>query len=108
MLERLYEVGLNGVFQQHRDGPRDAQHLDGHGLAAVCVSYDNPRNPFLEVTKVFGQTQHRHEFAGNRNVETIFTWHTGRWATQPNRDVAQCPVVNVEDTLPLDAPRIDM
>ena len=51
-LERLNEVGLERVFQQHRHRARSPQLLRGHGLALVALRDRDRAEPRAQVGQV--------------------------------------------------------
>ncbi len=74
-LERLQQVGLDGVEQQHGHGPGHAQVLGRDRLArAVGGDHDAPE-ALAQVVHVGGQGQDGHDLAGHGDVELALAGH---------------------------------
>ena len=106
--EGLHEVRVEGVLEEHRDGAFDLEVGDGHGLAIERVANDDARDALLEVREVRREAEDRHDLRGNDDVEAVFAWHALGGATEAHDDRAELAVVDVEDTLPLDAARVNV
>lgn len=107
VFQGLDQVRFDGVLQERRHGAGRVDIGRRDGLAVVRVGDDNAFQPFLEVVEARAQAQDGHHFRGDGNVEAVFPGHAGRLAAKARHDVAQFPVVHVDDALPDDAARID-
>ena len=103
----LHQVGLQGVAQQgcHRAGR--LQVARGHGLVVVGIGHDDPAQPFLQVLHRGSQAEHRHDLAGDGDVESVLTRNAVRLSAQAVHHEPQLPVVHVHAALPGDLLHID-
>ena len=103
VLQRLHEIGLHGVLQQHRHG---AVGLDVAAIDRALVAPvgdDDVAEPLFEVLEVAGQAQDRHHLGGDRDVEPALARKAVGDAAERAHDLAQRPVVHVHDAPPGDA-----
>ena len=107
VLEGLHQVGLQGVRQQDREcvlrlevGRRDRHLVAG-------VAHDDPPDALLEVRQRRGQAEDRHQLAGDDDVPPVLAGEPVAGAAQPHHDLAEGPVVHVDDPLPGDRARVD-
>ena len=75
VLERLHEVGLDGVLQQGGHGTLGVDVGDGDGLAVVGVGDHHAGEALLEVREVGGEAEHGHDLGGHRDVEAVLARH---------------------------------
>ena len=68
-LERLDEVRLERVLEQHRHRAGRPQLLGEHGLALERVRDRDRAEPLAEVVQVAGDGDDRHHLGGGRDVE---------------------------------------
>src|SRR5581483_1745573 len=61
----------------------------------------------LQVGQVFGEAEHGHDLRGGRDVEAGLARHAFGGAAQPDDDVAQRAVVDVQAAAPGDAAGVD-
>ena len=54
-LQRLHEVGLQGVLEEHRHGARGLDVLEGHRLAVAGLGDDDAAEARLEVVEVLAR-----------------------------------------------------
>ena len=107
VLERLHEVRLHRLGQQHGHRPvgLDVATVD-RGLVAAVADDDVAEPPF-EIVDVVGQTQDRHHLGGDGDVEAGLARIAVGDAAQRADDLAQRPVVHVEHPAPDDAADVD-
>ena len=102
VLERLEQVGLDGVAHDGGHGPRPLELLGGDGLAGHGVSDHDPPQTEAQVGEGRGQRQDGHDLGGGGDVEAALAGDAVLLRPQPDHDVAQAPVVDVEDAAPRD------
>ena len=106
-LERLHEVGLQGVLEQGGHGASGLELAGSHRLAGVGVAHDDAAQTLLEVGDVARKAQDRHDLGGNRDVEAVLARGAVGLAAQAVDDEAKLAVVHVDHALPGDAARVD-
>ena len=106
-LERLHEVGLERVAQQRRHRAHGLEIARCDGAAVIRVAHEDAAQPRLQIGHGLGQAEHRHDLAGDRDVESVLARHAVGPAAEPVDDAAQLPVVHVHAAPPRDAPRVD-
>ena len=99
-LQRLDQIGLEGVPQQGGHGPGGLEIPGGDGLAVEGIAHDDPGQPGLEVRDGAGQAQHRHDLRGGGDVEAVFPGNAVVLAAQASHDGAQLAVVHVQHPAP--------
>ena len=106
-LQRLDQIGLQGVLQQGGHGALGLQIVGGDGLAVVGIAHDDPGQTCLQVGDVAGQAQDRHDLAGHGDLKAVLPGHTLDLAAQAVHDVAQLAVVHIHGALPGDLFGVD-
>ena len=99
-LERLDQVRLDRVLEQHRHRAGGAEVLGGHRLAVARVGDGDPPHPRAQVVEVAGDGQDRHHLRGGGDVEPGLARVAVRGAAEPEHHLPQCAVVHVDRTLP--------
>ena len=108
-LERLDQVGLERVLEQHGHRAGGAEVLGGDRLAAVVGVRDRDRaEPLAQVVQVARDRQDRHHLGGGGDVEAGLARVAVGAAALAERDRAQGAVVHVERALPADPQRVDL
>ena len=108
-LERLDQVRLQGVLQQHGHGARRTQVLRGHGLAAVERVRDGDRAEALaQVLQVARHGEDRHHLGRCGDVEAGLARVAVGAPALAERDRPQGAVVHVERALPVDPQGVDL
>ena len=105
--ERLEQVRLQGVLQQHGHRAGDADVLGRDGLAIRGRREDDPPEPRPEVLQVGGQRQDGHDLGADRDDELRLARDAVLATAQADDHVAQGPVADVEDARPEDPLRVD-
>ena len=107
-LEVLHQVRLDRVAHEHGHGTCAAEVLGGHrGTGAGLADHDATKaGP--HVVKVGGHGEHRHDFRGHRDVVAGLARHAVEPCPQPDDDVAQGAIVEVDHAPPGDRMRVDL
>ena len=108
VLERLDQVGLDGVLEQRGAGALGVDVVHGDGLAVVGVGHDHAAQAGLEVGEVGGQAEGGHDLGGHGDVEAVLAGHAVGDAAHAVDDVAELAVVHVDAAAPDDAARVDV
>ena len=103
----LHQIRRQLVFKQHGHRAMRLKVTRTQRLAFSGVTKNDIAEPLFQVLERSGQTENRHHFGGNHNIETVFARIAVGGATQRHHDVTQCAVVHVHHALPSDATRID-
>ena len=108
VLQRLHQIGLHRVLQQHRHRTigLDVAGIDRFAIAGI--SHDHITQTFLQILQVTGQTQAGHDFGCNGDIEPGLTGKTVADPAQAGGDLAQGPVVHIDDAPPDDASDVDL
>ena len=77
------------------------------GLLVAGVADDDVAEALFQILERSGETENRHHLRGDDDVEAVFARIAVGGAAERDDDVAQRPVVHVDDALPLDAPHVD-
>ena len=107
MLERLDEVGLDGVLEQRRHGARRVEVGRRDGLAGVGVGDDHAAQALLQVHEVRGEAERRHDLGCDGDVEPVLAGDPLHAAAQTVDNVAELAVVHIDGALPHDLLGID-
>ena len=107
VLERLQEVGLDGVAHDHGHGAGRLELLRRHGLPRRCVAHDDATHSLPHVAQRPGQGEHGHHLGGRGDVEPGLAGDAVLLGPEAAHHLAQRAVVDVEDALPRDAVRVD-
>ena len=105
--ERLYEIGLQGVFEQCGHGAFGVQLARGDRLVVARVADYDARKALLEVGDAGSQAEDGHDFRGNRDVEAVLARHAVGLAAHAADDIAQLTVVHVNRALPRDLAHVE-
>ncbi len=105
--ERLHEVGLDRVLEEHRHRARRLHLFCGDRLALVRLADGDGAEPGAEVAEVAGDGDEAHHLAARGDVEARLARIAVDTAAETRDDVAQGTVVHVHATAPRDRDRID-
>ena len=105
--ERLEQVGLEGVLEDGRHGPCGVQVLRGDALALVRVADDDPAQALAQVVQRGGEGEQHHDLARGGDVEAGLARQPVLSRPEPDDDVAQGTVVDVEHAPPGDVADVD-
>ena len=104
----LNQVGPDRVLEQSRHGTVDIEVADIDGFFVEGIGAQDVSQPPLEIRQVGRQTEDRHDLRGHGDLETALPRDAVNRAAQTDDDVAQGAIVHIQDTLPDNAPRIDI
>src|SRR5882672_1952541 len=107
VLERLDEVGLDRVLQQHRHRAVRLEILRENRFLLARVADDDLAQALLQVLERVGQAEDRHDLGGDDDIEPVLARVAVAGAAEAHGDVAQRAVVHVDDALPGDAAHVD-
>ena len=102
VLQSLNQIGLDGIFQHSGHSALSLQIVGGNGLVIPGIGHNHPGQTALQVSQIAGQTQNRHNFGSNGNVETVFAGNAAGLTAQAADNVAQLAVVHVHNPFPHD------
>src|SRR5215210_1623411 len=103
VLERLHQVRLYRLLQHHGHGAGGLQVFRGYRLAFHGAADHDPPEPPAQVPQRGGEGEDGHDLGGRGDVEAGLARHAVRPRPEADDDVAQGPVVDVEDPPPGDA-----
>ena len=106
-LERLEQVRLDRVAQQDRHRAGDAEILRGDRLPVRGRRQDDPAEPRAQVVQVGGEGEDRHDLGGDGDDELGLARDAVLAPAEPDDDVAQRAVADVDDARPEDPVRVD-
>ena len=103
----LHQIWLHRLLQQnsHRAVGFDVAAINWCAIAAV--SYDNVAKAFFQIGEIVGKAKNRHNFRGNRDIETGLTREAVCNTTKRSNYITKCAVVHVQNAAPNNAARID-
>jgi hypothetical protein len=106
-LQRLQQVRLYGVAQEHRHGARHPEVLGGHGPPVVGAGEDDPAKSHPQVLQVGGQREDRHDLRGDRDLPLRLPRIPVLVSAQPDHRMPDRPVGDVHHPRPQDREGID-
>ena len=106
-LERLHEVRLERLLEEHGHRAGRLQLLGGDGLALVRRADGDRAEPGAQVEEVAGDGDDRHHLGGGGDVVAGLARVAVRAAAEADGDVAQRAVVDVDAAPPADRERVD-
>ena len=107
VLERLHEVGLEGVLEEHRHRTVGLEIARADRRLVARVADHDVAEPLLEIRQRRREAEDRHHLGRDDDVETVLAGEAVRGAAECHDRVAQRAVVHVEHPLPRDAARVD-
>lgn len=107
VLQRLHEVRLQRILQQHRHGAIGFQIAGADRLLVARVGDDDVAEPLFEILQIPGEAENGHHLGCDGDVEAALARISVRNAAERIDDLAECAVVDVEDALPADAALVD-
>ena len=87
VLQRLHQVGLDGVLQKHGHRPVGLQLGGRDGLPLASVGHDDPSQSFSQLPQRLGEAEDGHHFRGHGDVVARFVWDGVVRAAQAHDDV---------------------
>ena len=108
-LERLHEVRLDRILEQHGHRAGGAEVLGGDRLAAVeRVRGGDPRHPPAQILQVASDGHDRHHLRRGGDVEAGLAGVSVGTAAEADGDVAERPIVHVDGAPPGYAQCVDV
>ena len=107
VLQRLHEVGLHRILQQHGHGAIGLEVARTDRRLVALVGDDDVAEALLEVLEIVRKAQDRHHFRSDRDVEARLARIAVGNAAKRADDFAQRPVVHVHDAPPHHAAGVD-
>ncbi len=107
-LEGLHQGRLDRLAQEdgHRAG--GLQVLRGDRVSAPVVPDDHPAEALTQVVRIGRETEHGHHLARRGDVEPRRPRHAVLRSAEPDLDLAQRTIVDVDDAAPGDRLRIEV
>ena len=107
-LERLDEIRLDRVLQEHGHGACRPELLGGHRLALVRGADRDRAQALAQVVQVAGDGDDRHHLRCRGDVEAGLAGVAVGAPAEPHDDVAERTVVDVDAAAPGDRERIEL
>ena len=107
-LHRLHQVGHDGVLHQDRRRARHAQVFHRHRLARLAGADHAAADAFAQILQAGGQRQDRHDLRRHGDVVARDPRVPLLVRPQPDLDLAQEAVADVDHPVPGDARRVDV
>ena len=106
-LERLHQIGLDGVLEQRGHGAVRLQILGVDRLAGVIVGDKDIAQAALQIVDVGSQAEDRHDLGRDGDDKVILTRYAVDLAAQADDDIAQRAVVHIQTALDENAALVD-
>ncbi len=107
-LERLHEVRLDGVLEEHRHGAAGADVVGRQRVARGVVGEGDAAEALAQVLERRGETEDGHDLAGDGDVVAGLARDAVELAAEAVDDLAHGAVVEVDAAAPRDGQRIDV
>ncbi len=107
-LQALHQVGLDGVLHQSSQGATGADIVASDGVAALRARHDHAAEALPHISQAGAEGQDGHALAGHRDVETSLAGVALLRGSVSNKDPAEVPVIDVQDTAPSDGIGVDV
>ena len=89
VLERLQQVGLDGIADDDRHGTGGLELLGGDGLAVRRVADDDPSHALAQVAQRRGEREHGHHLGRRGDVEAGLPRRAVLFRPEPAHNVAK-------------------
>ena len=103
----LHEVRRQCVLEQNGHRAFGVQVTRIYGFLVACVADHDATETFLHVVEVGSETEDRHDFRCNDDVEAVFTRIPVAGAAECDRDISKGSVVHIDHTPPCHPAHID-
>ena len=107
-LERLHEVRLDGVLEEHRHGAAGADVVGRQRLARLAVAEGDAAEALAQVLERRGEAEDGHDLAGDGDVVAGLARDAVELAAEAVDDLAHGAVVEVDAAAPRDGQRVDV
>ena len=108
VLEGLDEIRGERLLEQDGHCAMGVEVARKNRLPIAGVADDDASDALLEVVERGREAEDRHDLGGDDDVEPVLTRKAIAGAAEADGDIAQRPVVHVDDALPGDAPHVDV
>ena len=108
VLQRLHEIGRERVLEQRRHGAGGRQVARLHRLLVARLADLDIAEPPLQIGEIRGEAEDRHDLGRHGDVEAGLAREAVGDAAERGDDLAQRPVVHVDDAAPRDAAGVDV
>ena len=106
VLQGLHQIRSEGVLEQHRHGAVSLQIARGDRLAPARLSDDDVAETALEILEIGSEAEDGHHLGGDGDVESVAAREAVADAAERADDLAQRPIVHVDDSPPGYSPGI--
>ena len=103
----LHEVRRQRILQQNGHRAFGVHIARIYGFFLACVADHDATETFLHVVEVGSETEDRHDFRRNDDVEAVFTRIPVSGAAERDRDVSKGSVVHIDHTPPCHPAHVD-
>lgn len=108
VLQRLHQVRLHRIFQEHRHGAVRFQVARMHRRPVETIADDDVAEPPLQIFEIGGEAEDRHYLGGDGDVEPALARETVGDAAERGDHASERPVVHVHHPPPGDAADVDI
>ena len=108
VFQRLHEVRLHRVLQQHHHRAHGLDVGGGDGGALARVADDDAGESCFEIGGVAREAEDSHDFGGHRDVEAGFGRRAVAGPAEAGDDTPQATVIHVHHPAPGDAAGVDL
>ena len=108
VFQRLHQIWLHRLAEQNRHRPIRLDITAIDRTAITAIGNDNVTKTFLQILNVQCKTQDRHDLRGNRDVKACLTRKSVGNAAKACDDVAQRPVVHIDNTTPCNTALVNL
>ena len=112
-LQRLHQVGRDGVLHEDRDGATHTKVVEGDRGTVLGQSHDHPAHPLPQIAErrrvvgAISQGEDGHQLAGHRYVVATLPRSAVEGSSESDDHVAKGTVVDIDDPTPADPVGID-
>ena len=108
VLQGLHEVWLKCIAEQRCHRALGVEFLYGDGVTFARVADHDIADSLLEIIQIRCKTENRHNLRCPGDVKTRLPRDAVAWTAKTAGDVAQGPVVHVNDPPPRDTSRVEV
>ncbi len=107
VLERLHEIRLQRLLEQHRHRALGAKISGSDRREISRVADHDIAEAALQVDEALRQANDRHDLGGHHDVEPVLAREAVGGTPEADRDAAERAVVHVDDALPGNPPNVE-
>ena len=108
VLERLYQVRLDCVFQKCSHCTLSVDIVDRDRLSVEGIGDHHAAQACLQIHQIGGEAECCHHFRGDSDIEAVLTRLAVGGAAQTVDDISELAVVHIDTALPDDPTRVDI